>query len=200
MFPEVWGQELIAVTNSVIEGTDRVHQGASVTELAGEAVGQTGKDDSLSNLGGSNDTCAAWSRDDTEPDRSAFARALLCDGVWLTHLTTPVPLTDWDDVELGVCCRLGYCDCNFLGGTRAIANEALLVAYNNMGTEASALTGRGLLLNRSDLDVAGFDIRNKCINNLYFFDGDRVLEDLEDVGNSTTLYQTAKFGHWFPLF
>ena len=117
-----------------------------------------------------------------------------------TGVGAPVSTTDGDQVHLSVDDAASDGSGNLLGSLDSEANVACSVTDSDVALEASALTGRCLLLHGHDLhDLVLEGGADEVINDLVLLDWEGEKEDLLDRLDLALLDQTAKFGNRDPL-
>jgi len=128
-----------------------------------------------------------WSTDDTysfrgwdqsDSNRSTFTSDLTWDSVDISDLVSPISSSDWDNVELGVLKTILNGDLDFLGDFDTDSDVSILVSDSNNGLESGSLTSSSLLLDRHDLHDFVTEILEEVIDDLVFFDWQRVSVDL----------------------
>jgi hypothetical protein len=148
----------------------------------------------------SNNTRSSGGRDQTETDRAALARDLARHGVGSTRDGTPIATADRDQVHLSVNDGTTDGSRNLLGTLKAKPDVAIAVTNSDIGFEAGALTGGGLLLHRGDLHhLVAESGAKKVVNNLVLLNGEGVQKDLLDRADLVVLDQAAELGNRDPL-
>lgn len=141
------------------------------------------------------------SRDQSDTHGTALAVHLKGHGVRETETSTPVPTSDWDQLQLGSNDSSSDGCCHLLGALGTKANVTILITNKHMADESIALTGRRHLLDRMDLhDFILQGTRGKeGIDDLVFLDWQRVEVNVLNGVDLALLAQASELGHWNPL-
>jgi hypothetical protein len=177
--PQVRSEVAIGSSTSSVDSSHQVTHGTGLTSGGGIAVADTGVGQDLLGSFGGNDTSSLGGRDETESDGTAFTSDFGGDGVSITESTTPVSSADGDQGQFGQHDGSTDGSGNFFSALDTETKVTVVVSDNDIGFEAGALTGSGLLLDRGDLHDLIFEfLTQEVINDLGFFDGHREEEDL----------------------
>jgi hypothetical protein len=148
---------------------------------SGVAVLNTSHLQKLLGQEGSDDACSARSRDQAHKNGAATASDLDGHSVGLSDGASPVSTADGGKGNLGI--DEGSADGNrhLTGALDTEAEVAILVTNSDNSTEASALSGAGLLLDRGNLqdlilELAGEEV----VDNRGLLDGQSVQVDVLD--------------------
>ena len=199
--PEVGGEEGVGLLQGVEGGHDEVGAGAGLAGGAGVHVRDASELENLGGDGGSDDTGTTGSGHQAHGDGTGLAGHLHGHGVGHTDLVTPVATADRDDVELGSDEGSADGEGDFLAGAGANTNVAVLVTNQDVGLEAGALTGAGLLLHGEDgHDLIGEGlVGHEGVDDLALLDGHGEQEDLLEGLELVLLHEASELGAGDPL-
>jgi len=145
-------------------------------------------------------TCTSWSWHQSDFDWTGLSCNLVWNGVDGTDLVSPIPLSDWDQIELG------HCDGTFDGSLNLFvafpseSNKLLFITNYNEGFESGSLTCLSLFLNRHYLHDLFFQLFwEESVNDFLFLDWNGESEDIDDAVQKFSLDESTKLGDWFPF-
>ncbi len=133
------------------EGLTEVAEGGGLSAGSGVAILNSGHGQELLGSQSAHEGSTTWGGDEAHKNGTAGSGDLAWDGVWLSHLVTPVSTTDGDDGELGVDETAADGGGDLTSALDTETDVTVVVTDGNESLEASALTGVGLLLHRGDL-------------------------------------------------
>jgi len=198
LLPHVGGEVTIGAADGIESSHGKVATGLGGTLGGSVNILDTGKLQDLLGDGCSNDTSTTRSRHKAQTDRAALASELHRDGVGETDVVTPISTTDGDNSKLSNLDSRADCSGNFLSTLAANTNVTVAITNDDVGLEASTLTGRSLLLNGGKTHDLILKIREEVINNLVFLDGDGEEVELLNLLDLTVLHKTANLGDGGP--
>ncbi len=139
--PQIGGQELVGVGQSIESRTDEVTLGLGVTSRGSVNVSDTSEGDHLLRGRGTNDVSSSGGGDELDSDRTALTGDLHGDSVGSSELVTPVASSDGDHGQLsGDDTSLNGVS-NFLTSLHTETNVSVLITNGNESLEAGSLTG-----------------------------------------------------------
>jgi len=199
--PQVRSEVAIGSSTCSVDSSHQVTHGTGLTSRGSVAIANTSiGQDLLGSLGG-NDTSSLGGRDEAESDGTAFTSDFGGDGVSITEATTPVSSADGDQGQFGQHDGSADGGGNFFGALDTQTKVTVVVSDNDIGFEASALTGSGLLLDGGDLHDLIFEfLTQEVVNDLGLLDGHREEEDLFKGADLLVFNQAAEFGDRDPIF
>lgn len=216
LLPKIWGEEFVSFDQSFVGGSEGVLSGVGHTFSGSVAIVDTCHLKNLLWSRGGNETGTSWGWDESNSDGTALAGDFHWDGVWLSDFVTPVALSDWDEVELGINDGTLNGSLDFFVDFASNTDVAVVVTNQNNAFESGSLTGLGLLLDRLDLhdfflelsfkegvDDLGFFIGDfSCleVNAIITFNWDGESVDFLNGFDDTSLDQSAELGDWVPFF
>jgi len=122
---------------------------------------------------GSNESSTSWGWDESDSNGTALTSELHWDGMWLSDFVTPVSLSDWDEIKLGISDGTLNGSLDFFVDFASNTDVAVVVTNQNNAFESGSLTGLGLLLDR--LNLHDFFLKlsfQEGVDDLRFFDWD----------------------------
>lgn len=198
LVPQIRGEESVGIAKSSEGGLQRILSSTGAANRRGVAILDTSKLEKLLDSRGCNDILTTRSRDETDSDAATFSSSLRGNGVGETDHRTPVATANGDQVELSNADSSANSSCNLLGSLDTKTDVTVTITNDDNSTEAVALTGTSLLLNRLDLHDLIFKIRDKLVDDLSLLDWKRVGIDLLEGVDLASLHETAKLGDGFP--
>mmetsp|Transcript_14999 Transcript_14999/g.41739 ORF Transcript_14999/g.41739 Transcript_14999/m.41739 type:complete len:314 (-) Transcript_14999:40-981(-) len=199
LLPELGTEVSVGRSQGVVNGLDEVSHGSGVSGRAGVAVGDTGHAHELLSGGRRNQSGTARGGNETDRNGTALSGDLAGHGVGKAGGTSPVSSSDGNNVELGGGDGTANGGGNLGGALDSETDVSVGITNCHKGLEASALTGRGLLLDRHDLhDLVLELVLEEIVDDLGFLDGDGKQKDLLDGGNLSLLDQTSELGYGDP--
>lgn len=198
--PEIWSQVSVSLGQSVEGGLQRVFLGLGVTSGADVHVFDTSHLKNFRWCWGRDDAGTSWSWDQSDTDGTTLALHLHWDGVWLSDLVTPVPSTDWDDVQLRDDDTSFDGGLDFLRALHTDTDVTVSVTDDDDGLESGSLTGLCLFLDWSDLHRFFLQVFSQEVGDDFaFFDWDGVVEDVFEGLDLAGFDQSSEFGAWDPF-
>ena len=177
---------------------EEIALGLGRTGGGGVAVDNARVRDDLAADWGRDDAGTTGRRDQTRDDRATLASNLCGHSVRVTEHRAPVAATHGYCREL--CKNDGTTDGggNLLCALDTKTDVAVLVADNDKGLEARALSGGGLLLHGHDLHYFVLQGGQEHVDDLVLLDGQREQVDLLDGLEQALLHETAELGDGHP--
>lgn len=198
--PEIGCEVTIGLGQGEEGGLDEVTEGLGVTNRGCVDILDTGELQELLGHAGGDNAGTTRSGDETDSDGSALSGELHGNGVDIADAATPVTTTDGDEAQLGEDDGTADGGSNFLRALDAETAVTLGITDDDVGLEAGALTGAGLLLDGADLQnfVLQVVLGHEVVNDLVLLDGEAHEVDLLEL-DVTVLDETAQLGNRGPL-